>query len=128
MPLPRITCPECGAGLKSASGFNAGQSVMCPKCETYFAVEEPEEEDRPRRKVRTSATDDDDEDDRPKRRKKKRHDEEDERSYRNSPLRYAVLAVLVIVMLVLGYLLYQKRQREAEAWNPARSDCVRVLV
>jgi hypothetical protein len=104
--LNRITCPECGAGLKSASGFTPGQTVCCSKCETYFAVDAP------------SAADDDYEDDPPRSKKKRRGDEE--RSYRNSPARYAVLAVLVVVMCVLGYMLYDKKQREAEdlADNP----------
>ena len=108
MPFPRITCPECGAGLKSATGFDAGQSVVCPKCESEFTVEEPED-GRPRKAARAS----DDDEERPRKRKKKPREEE--RSYRNSPLRFAILAVLVIVMLVLGYLLYEKRKREAEA-------------
>jgi hypothetical protein len=151
MALNKIPCPECSAGLKSASGFTVGQTVCCPKCETYFKVEEPaednedaEENDRPKKgkasspSIKTKAAsakkpikaatisdddddededDDDDEDNRPKKKKKKKKrrdddDDDEERSYKNSPLRYALLGILVIVMLVLGYFLYQKYKKE----------------
>jgi hypothetical protein len=119
--LNRIACPECGAGLKSASGFTPGQTVCCPKCETYFAVEdaaaEPSEPAAGKKPVR--ATSDDDYDDTPKGKKKRR---DEEWSYRNSPARYAVLAVLVLVMCVLGYMLYDKKQREAEDAADNRTD------
>ena len=114
MSLLKIKCPECRAGLKSAAGFTPGQTVCCPKCETYFAVEEPTDEEpaaaKPRKAVRAAAADDDEDEPR-KKRKKPRDDEDDafeERSYKNSPLRYAILGVLVVVMLVLGYFLYEK--------------------
>jgi hypothetical protein len=112
--LNRIACPECGAGLKSASGFTPGQTVSCPKCETYFAVEDAGDATSTatagKKPVRAAASDDD-YDDTPKGTKKRR---DEEWSYRNSPARYAVLGVLVLVMCVLGYLLYEKKQREAE--------------
>ena len=110
MPLPRITCPECGAGLKSATGFKVGQTVACPKCETDFEVEEPDDAPAKAKKpVRAAARDDDDDDDdRPRKKKKKRRD--DEKSYKNSPLRFVILGVLVVVMGVLGFLLLQKRK------------------
>jgi uncharacterized Zn finger protein (UPF0148 family) len=105
--ITRIECPECGAGLKSAAGFEEGQTVECPKCETNFSVEEP---------VRKSTRNEDDEDDRPRKRKKKRSDDdESERSYKNSPMRFAVLGVLVVVMIVLGIMLVVKKKRESEA-------------
>jgi len=126
--INRIKCPECGAGLKSSSGFTAGQSVACPKCETYFAVELPEEaeteeeeEERPAKKKTAKAVatrDDDDEDDeKPKKKKKKKSrddDEDDERSYKNSPARFIILGVLVVVMVVLGIFLILKWQREKQ--------------
>jgi hypothetical protein len=147
MALNRIPCPECGAGLKSASGFAIGQTVCCPKCETYFKVEEPAadyeevEENEPPKKSKASSgsiktkaasgkkpikaatiSDDedeveDDEDDEPKKKKKKKKrkdddDDDQERSYKNSPLRYAILGVLVIVMLVGAFFLYKKYQKE----------------
>ncbi|MBX9580920.1 MAG: hypothetical protein K2X87_11480, partial [Gemmataceae bacterium] len=64
MSIPRVTCPECGAGLRSKTGFTAGEAVACPKCETEFTVEDPD--DRPRR-PRVAAAADDDDDDRPRR-------------------------------------------------------------
>ncbi len=148
MALNKIPCPECGAGLKSSSGFTIGQTVCCPKCETYFKVEEPEEEiaeleeevhpkkakasdssikaktgKKPIKAATIADEDDEDEEEkeeddfRPKKKKKKQRrddDEEDERSYKHSPLRFAILGVLVIVMLVLGYFLYDKKKKERE--------------
>ena len=158
MALTRIVCPECSAGLKSQSGFEVGETVCCPKCETYFSVEEPEaveEEELPKKKasgaeaspkkkavaaavsdedddedekpqpkkkkaVHATVSDDDDEDDeddekprsKKKKKKKRSDDDEDERSYKNSPLRYAVLGVLVVTMLVLGVFLIRKQMKE----------------
>jgi hypothetical protein len=150
MALNRIPCPECSAGLKSATGFTVGQTVCCPKCDTYFNVEEPaedkedvEEKESPK-KVKSSTTsnkaktaagkkpvkaaamsdeddddrEDDEEDYKPKKKKnkKKRRDDDDdddeERSYKNSPLRYAILGILLIVMLVGAFFLYKKYQKE----------------
>jgi uncharacterized Zn finger protein (UPF0148 family) len=132
--LNRIQCPECGAGLKSASGFTAGESVECPKCETYFTVELPDEDEddvRPaKKKAKAVATrshdDDDDEDEKPRKKKKKkssRDDDDDDRSYKNSPVRYVILGILVVVMVVLGIMLVMKMQREkADPGPTANSD------
>ncbi len=132
MALNRIACPECGAGLKSSSGFNPGQTVCCPKCETYFEVEEPADEaeaeepkkaNKPakatasagKKPLRAASDDDDSDDEKPRKKKKKKvaDDDDDQGSYKNSPLRYVVLGVLVITMCVLGYFLYEKKQKEA---------------
>jgi hypothetical protein len=141
MAMNRIPCPECGASLKSPTGFAAGQTVCCPKCEAYFAVEEPAEESEAteetnklkkakpqptkattagRKPLKAATLPDDDEDDeeeeQPKKKKKKKKrqddDDDDKPSYKNSPLRFVVLAVLVVTMLVLGYFLYDKRAKE----------------
>ena len=130
MAILKARCPECNAGLKSATGFKVGQTVSCPKCETYFAVEEPAgaDDEAPKKAsaapagkktLKAAVADDDDaDDDAPKKKKKKKasydEDEEGTRSYKNSPLRYAVLGVLVVVMLVLGYFLYEKKKKERE--------------
>lgn len=125
MATTRIECPECGAGLKSPSGFTAGESVECPKCETTFTVEEPEAQrpvksKKPVRALASRAADDDDDeiDDKPRKKKKKREeddeDEEDKRSYKTSPMRFVILGVLVVVMIVLGVLLFRKKQAEKE--------------
>lgn len=108
MPVLRTSCPECGAGLKSQSGFTPGQTVCCPKCETYFVVEDSTAAPKATRKA--MAADDDYDDDRP--RKKKRA--ADDGTYKNSPIRYVILAILLVVLGVLGYMLYQKKQKEKE--------------
>ncbi|MBP3960508.1 hypothetical protein J8F10_35230 [Gemmata sp. G18] len=132
MGLLKIKCPECNAGLKSAAGFTVGQTVCCPKCETYFAVEEPEAKfeeviTKPatgksagttagKKAVRAAAVDDDDEEDeKPRKKKRKRDDDDDEEgehSYKNSPIRFVILGVLIVVMLVLAYFLYDKKRKE----------------
>ncbi|QJW95721.1 hypothetical protein [Frigoriglobus tundricola] len=141
MTLLKTRCPECNAPLKSAAGFTVGQTICCPKCETYFTVADPEaagEGEEPektsgskgkgatatRKPLRASAEDDeDDEYEKPKKKKKRRvdDDEDDEptRSYKNSPLRYAILGVLIVTMLVLGYFYVQKvrKQREEDSAN-----------
>ncbi len=135
MAINRISCPECAAALKSAAGFKPGETVTCPKCETDFVVEDPDEEDeRPKKKGKASSggltkkkpvkaaveddeEEDEEEDERPKKKKKKkkRSDDDQEWSYKNSWIRYAILTVLLIVMCVLGYMLYLKQQREARS-------------
>lgn len=95
MALNKIECPECGAGLKSSEGFSAGEEVECPKCETSFTVEEPDAD------VET-----------PRKKKKKKADKE--KTYKTSPMRFAVLGVLVAVMCVLGGMLYLKMRKDKE--------------
>jgi hypothetical protein len=97
--LNQIECPECGARLKSPEGFTPGESVDCPKCESSFTV-------------RASNYDAAVDGESPK--KRRRGDDEVEKGYKNSPMRYAVLGVLVAVMIVLGVLLVQKKQRDRE--------------
>lgn len=130
MAIMRITCPECGAGLKSPDGFTAGQEVECPKCSTEFEVEKPvaakttalapsQTKALSKKTTKLSARDEDDEDDLPKKKKKgkkkKAADDEEEWSYKNSWIRYAVLGVLVVVMCVLGYMLIQKNKKAKES-------------
>ena len=127
MAIMRITCPECGAGLKSPDGFTVGQEVECPKCSTEFEVEKPvaakttalapsQTKALSKKTTRLSARDEDDEDDKPKKKKKKKKtaDDEEEWSYKNSWIRYAVLGVLLVVLAVLGYMLYLKKKKEKE--------------
>jgi hypothetical protein len=83
--LLSIACPECGARVKSSKGFKRGEAVSCPKCETDFTVGDS-----------TSA------------------DENLEWSYKNSWLRFAVLGVLLVVLGVLGYMLYDKKRNEGK--------------
>ena len=128
MAIMRITCPECGAGLKSPDGFTVGQEVECPKCSTEFEVEKPvaakttalapsQTKALNKKTTKLSARDDDDDDDKPKKAKKKKKkaaDEEEEWSYKNSWIRYAVLGVLFVILAVLAYFLYVKKKKEKE--------------
>lgn len=91
MSLNRISCPECGTGLKSSTGFSAGQLVSCPKCETEFTVDESTP-------VSVSSAGD--------------AEEVGTRSYKNSWMRFAVLGGLLVVLAVLGYMLYDKKMKE----------------
>lgn len=147
MAINRISCPECGAGLKSASGFKVGQTVSCPKCEIHFVVEDPEEEEdetpkkpaRPgpkgpppglsktaplgKKKPVKAATEEDEDDEEEeeekpkKKKKKKKRDDEEQWSYRNSWIRYAILAILIVIMCVLGYMLHLKQEREKQSYH-----------
>lgn len=121
MPLSRATCPECGATLKTnnPAGFTLGQALECPKCQTYFAVEEPkaavvkpkvavveddEDDDRPQKKRRR------DDDDRPRKKKKA----EEGGGYRTSALRFVVLGVLVFILIIGAVLLKLKWDKEKQ--------------
>lgn len=127
MPIQRITCPECGAGLRSpGEGFTVGQVVQCPKCETQFEVEQPvsvktaalspsKTRALSKKTAKLAARDDDDDVPRKKKpKKKKRDDDEEDWSYKNSWIRYAVLGVLLVILVVLGYFLWKKKQKEKE--------------
>jgi hypothetical protein len=81
--LLSIACPECGARVKSSKGFKRGQAVSCPKCETDFTVGDSTSGDESLDK---------------------------EWSYKNSWMRFAVLGVLLVVLGVLGYMLYEKKR------------------
>ena len=130
MPLNRVECPSCGAGLKSAAGFTAGQKIRCPKCKEAFAVPEPEFEEvedeappppapkkKPIRAVAAVADDDEDEDDRPVKGKKKKKKKGGGGSYKTSPVRFIVLGLLLVVLGVLGYFLFLKNKKEKEDNN-----------
>lgn len=47
MPITRVSCPGCGAGLRSnsPSGFTAGAALSCPKCKTKFAAADESDAD-----------------------------------------------------------------------------------
>jgi hypothetical protein len=100
-----------------------GQTVCCPKCETYFNVDEPEDAEaaassnkKPVASKAVASTDEDFDDEQPRKKKKKKRSREEDvgSSYKNSPIRFAILGVLIIVLIVLGYMLYLKKQREAK--------------
>jgi uncharacterized Zn finger protein (UPF0148 family) len=117
--LNRVPCPECGAGLTSPTGFAVGQNVRCPKCETYFTVEDPATA-ASRKPVKAAVAGDEDYDQPKKKRRAVTEDDEDAgRSYKNSPARYAILGVLVCVMVGLGVMLYLKKRDEGKDDNTA---------
>jgi DNA-directed RNA polymerase subunit M/transcription elongation factor TFIIS len=102
MSLAKVSCPECGASIKAAEGFEVGEEVTCPKCDTAFAVPKP--------KAKAAVAEGDDEPaENPKTKKKKAAGEGEPRAYKDSPLRYAILGALVLVMVVLGVMLYLKK-------------------
>jgi hypothetical protein len=108
VPITKIACPECGTALTSASGFAAGRTTTCAKCEAEFVVPDPALVGGP------------DEPDAPAPAK--------EWSYRTSTLRYVVLTALVAVMGVLGYMLYEKKAKEREeARSGGPDDDVEVI-
>jgi uncharacterized Zn finger protein (UPF0148 family) len=113
MPVTKIRCPECDAALKSEDGFTAGEDVTCPKCDTAFAVPKP--------KAKAVLAETEEMDQPPKKKKKKAASSADDdapRSYKNSPIRYVILGVLVLVMVVLGVMLIlKKRTVEADTVN-----------
>ena len=125
MPMAKATCPECGAKLSSPDGFDIGEVVECPKCETEFKIRASKPAVAPvksaKPKVVADAEDDEDyEDDELKLKKKKkqgsrRDSDDEETSYKNSPLRFVILGVLVLVMLVGGFFLVRKILAERAA-------------
>lgn len=125
-PIQKVNCPECGAVLKTKNprGFKVDDSLECPKCQTYFAVEEPNPgpNDRPKpvkKAVAAVIADDDDDDDRPRKKRKKRARDDEETSgyekYRRSPLRFVILGVLVVVMIVMAVLLWLRWENQKKA-------------
>ena len=147
--LMRVTCPECGAGLKAddPAGFEVGQTLECPKCDTYFAVEAPKASTvavaRPVAKAKKPAIvaeeDDEDDIDRPRKKRRRDYDDEDEdrprkkgkseeggyTRYRKSPIRFIVLGVLIIVLIVMAVLLKMKWDREKQ--DQTRIDVARPI-
>jgi hypothetical protein len=106
--LNRISCPECGAAVKSAAGFVPGDTVACTKCETEFTVPDQTDDD-----LSTS-----------------KESGEPAWSYKNSWLRYAVLGVLLVVLCVLGFLLYDKRMKDnkdSSSGGGSSDDIVKVV-
>ncbi len=47
MAANKVTCPDCGAILKSSTPMPPGKKVKCPKCGTGFEVPEEEEVPKP---------------------------------------------------------------------------------
>ncbi|OWK38662.1 hypothetical protein [Fimbriiglobus ruber] len=131
-----ITCPKCGVmfaveapppvraaapvAARPVAAAPAKPKVVAddddddrPKKKTKARVADDDDDDRPKKKAKARVTDDDeDDDDRPRKKKKSK---KDGGGYRTSPIRFIVLGILVIVMLVMGYFLYMKKQRENEA-------------
>jgi DNA-directed RNA polymerase subunit M/transcription elongation factor TFIIS len=145
MLLHQITCPKCGASLTSKAGVPEGRQLNCPKCQSRFTAEAPpveaeivedevDEAPRPSKKLtsakrrsrddepkalrrREPADDDEEPDERPRKRKKNREAEKGtyQKLKGNVWVRVVTLTVLLAILAVLGYMLYQKIQRDNEA-------------
>ncbi len=135
-----LECPKCGtyfaaeaaSPAKPVAAKPVSAKPAAPARPRAVEVDDEDEDDRPRKKkakARAVVDDEDDEDlDEPPRKrgnKSKRRDDGGG-SYRTSPLRFIILGILVVVMLVLAYFLYQKWQREKEdnAAAPTSLDAV----
>ena len=105
MVLHRVACPECGAEVESSPGFTPGQIVSCTKCRTEFTVEDAIGDGPSGRPAHAAGGIDE---------YPSQSDRAKEWSYQNSWLRFAVLGVLLTVLVVLGYMLYQKRMKERD--------------
>jgi len=136
MPIAKAVCPECGAKLSSPDGFEVGEEVECPKCETEFKVRAPKPAAAPVKAAPKPQVidedDDEEEDERPKKKKKKkgkRRDDDDEGGgYKNSPVRFIVLGILILIMLVGGFFLVRKimGERAAAQLQPAGTSFART--
>jgi hypothetical protein len=55
MPVSKVSCPECGAVLKSSKPVTPGKKIRCPKCgESFTAPSEEVQEARPRPATKAS--------------------------------------------------------------------------
>lgn len=109
MVLNHLTCPECNAGIESSSGYTPGQVVRCPKCETEFTVEDGGSAAAGGSAQPVARRVGESDDYQPSARRASASS-----SYKNSWVRYAVLGVLLAVLGVLGFMLYQKRMNEGK--------------
>ncbi len=93
-------------------------------------VVDDEDDDRPKKKRRRDDDDDEDDDDRPRKKKKRKSGGGEGGGYSNSPIRYVVLGVLVLIMLVLGVMLIIKKMNEKDQDSrlPRAVDPLRVRV
>lgn len=133
MVITRVECPSCGAVLRSTSpqGFVPSTPVSCPKCKQWFAATAPappssspsrrvRDEDGPPSRKRTRPRrddDDDDYDDRPRkksRKGKKKKTKDVVESYKMSPVRAIVIAVLIAVLGIMAFMLKKKWDKDAE--------------
>ena len=82
--------------------------------------DDDEDEDEPASRKRSRARDDEEDDDRPRKSKKRRRDEDEEeeslysRLKHNPLVRILTLVILLSILGVLAYKLYEKNKREAE--------------
>ena len=101
-----------------------------PKAKSKAAVviddEDDEEVVRPKKRARVEVDDDDEEDeDRPVRKKKSKSGknkgkrrgggDDEKKSYKNSPIRFVILGLLLVVLAVMVYFLYIKKSDEGKS-------------
>jgi D-Tyr-tRNAtyr deacylase len=133
-----VTCPKCEAyftvprtkivptpgAAKPAQA--AAKPVAAVPAKPKPKVEVDDEDDLPpppkKKPVVVVEEDDDEDEERPKkkkksgggsggRKKKKKKRKDEEKSFKDSPVRYAILGVLVLIMLVAAFFLYKKMMK-----------------
>ena len=115
----RIKCPKCQEAFAVPAAkrkpveleIDEDDDERPPPRRKKPAVNDDDEDDDPRpmkRKKPVAVEDDEDEEEDERPRKKKKKGKKTESDYANSPLRFIILGVLVVVMLVMGYFLYRK--------------------
>ena len=126
--VPKTKIVPTPGAAKPAPAKPAAAVVAKPKPKVVVEAEAVDDEDfvppPPKKKPVVVVEDDEDEEEeeeeKPKKKKKrpegggskkKKKKKDDEGSFRNSPLRYAILGVLVLVMLVGAYFLYKKMMK-----------------
>ena len=100
-----------------------------PKAKSKPAVviddEDDEEVVRPKKRARVEVDDDDEDEDRPVRVKKSKSGknkgkrrgggDDEKKSYKNSPIRFVILGLLLVVLAVMVYFLYIKKSDEGKS-------------
>lgn len=114
MAILKVVCPGCAKILKASDpdGFAPDAKIKCPHCQQRFTANEGKVVSH---KAQVADDSDEDEEDEPrekKPKKKKKRQKSGGGSYKTSPVRFAILGVLVIVLGILGYMLYLKRTAE----------------
>lgn len=131
-----VTCPKCGTYFDVQAPPPPAAPVPAKPVAAKPVVKRPVAEvedvdivdDEPVKPVKKRRREDDDDYDRPQMKKKRRRedDEDDDyddrprkskkgyAAYKSSPVRFVILGVLVVVMLVMAFFLYQKMQRDRE--------------
>ena len=103
--MPRLTCPECDAGIPFEGVASARQEARCPECEHAFLPDDDddEQEDAPKKKKRA-----DDDDAEPTKKKGKKSGKK-KKQQSSSVMLFALLgggALVLVLTLAVGGVLY----------------------